>query len=351
MTAKSKYESGTVRFKKDGKAYVKTKNSWKKCKQDFSDAEAVIKLYKANHRLNLLIDNNEPKWLKGFLTKNHEPRGARIKFLPNGKELDVAFSLFAENLKIHDQDSEDHWDVIFQNKGGTFAYCYTLEKKKGHAQQKYKKVWQFDKVYSRLLRKVEQALKDENDYLAVPVYTLLKTYMRVGNEIYYKAHGHKGLTTLKNKDIQIKNNKVKFNYLGKDGVPILIEQRFSNSYIHRLRSLLKKTKSSDFIFTAPGSKHPLAEQHFKKAFKEYVGVEFYPHIVRSHYASRQVRDFLRSNKKVSKQEVDGLFLSIAHQLGHQRFVKKKQQWQDNATVTVSHYVQPELVEKVRARIV
>ncbi len=346
----SKYESGTVRFKKDGKAYVKTKSSWKKCKQDFSDAELVIKLYKAHQRLKVLVDQKDSQWLKGFLTKNKEVRGARIVVLPDGKKLDKAFSLFAENLKIHDQDSEDHWDVIFQNKGGTFAYCYTLEKKKGHAQQKYKKVWQFDKVHRKLLKKVELALKNKDDYLAVPMETLLKTYMRVGNEIYYKAHGHKGLTTLKNKDVQIKNNKVKFNYLGKDGVPILIEHKFSKCYVDRLRRLLKQTKSSGFIFTAPGSKHPLSEQHFKKAFRNYIGVEFYPHIVRSHYASKQVQNFLRNNKKVTKEEVNGLFLGIAHQLGHQRFVKKKQQWEDNATVTVSHYVQPELVERIRARI-
>ena len=351
MVSKPKYEIGTVRFKRNLQPYVRTRHSWKKCQQKFSGAEAVIRLFRANHRLGLLIDNKDSRWLKGFLTKDNEPRGARIKFLPDGKELDKAFSLFAENLKIHDQDSGDHWDVIFQNNGGTFAYCYTLEKKKGHARQKYKKVWQFDKVYQRLLKRVEQALRDENDYLAVPVYTLLKIYMRVGNEIYYKAHGHKGLTTLKNKDIRIKDNIVQFNYLGKDGVPIAIEQKFSKDYLQRLQRLLKQTKPSDFIFTAPGSKHPLSEQHFKKAFKGYVGIEFYPHIVRSYYASKQVRDFLRSNKKVSKQEVDGLFLRIAHQLGHQKFVKKKQQWEDNATVTVSHYVQPELVEKVRARMV
>jgi len=342
---KPSFELGTVRFKKNGQGYVKARFGWKKSKEFCQ----VVKLYKASGNLDLLVDQKDPKWLKGFLTKNGEVRGGRIFILPNGKKLDKAFSLFASDLRIHDQDSGDHWDVIFQNKGGTYAYCYTLEKKKEHSKRKYRKVWEFDKVHSKLLQEVEKGLRDKEDYLAVPLHTLLKTYMRVGNEIYYKAHGHKGLTTLKKKDVKVKGNLVTFNYLAKDGVPRLIEEKFSKTYIKRLQQLLKG-KRSEFVFTAPSSKHPLSEQYFKKAFMNYVGKEFYPHIVRSHYASKQVQEFLKGHRKISKEEMDQLFLDIAHHLGHRKFVKKKQQWEDSSSVTVSHYIQPELVEKVKSRI-
>lgn len=343
--------SGTVRFKtKDLLAYEWKNKSWAKTKKRFPEAEMVIKLFQAHKRLNLLIDPKNPEFLKGMLFPGKNIGGGRIDLLPDGKKIDKAFSLFSENLQIHDQQSGDHWDVIYRNKGGTFSYCYDLEKIRKHRQKKYSKVWRFDKLYPKLMQKVEKSLADKNDYFAVPMYTLLKTYMRVGNEIYYKLHGHKGLTTLKKKDIAIKSRTISFNYIAKDGVPNLVEQDFPEKYVQRLKEVLKKKKDADFVFTAPDSSHPLQEAHFKKAFKNYIGEEFYPHIVRSHYATKQVSEFLKKKRKISKQEAQKFFLQIASKLGHKKFVKKDNAWKESYSVTLSHYVQPELVDKIKSLI-
>lgn len=340
----------TVRIKaKDLKPYMKTSNSWKRIRQKFPEIDDVVRLFKASKNLKILLDKNDPRFLKGQSYKR-QSQGARINALPDGRKLDKAFSLFAKNLRIHDQDSEDHWDVLYQNKGGTYSYCYTLEKKELHRKRKYNKVVEFDKSYRKLLRNVSNALRDRSDHLSVPMYTLLRTHMRVGNEIYYKAHGHKGLTTLKKKDISIKGNKVKFNYLAKDGVPRLIEQEFPKIYVDRLKRHLKQLKKNDFVFTSCKTGHPLKEQEFKKAFAKYCGKEFYPHIVRSHYATSEVKKFLKGRKKAGREEVAKLYFSIAAELGHKRFVKKENKWKDNYSITVNHYIQPELVEKVKSLI-
>jgi hypothetical protein len=342
---------GTIRIKaKDLKPYKKTSRGWVKTKIDTNDLLKVVKLFKAHKNFNILIDTKNPDFIKGQLSKEGNIQGARINILPNGEKIDKAYSLFAKHLTVHDQSSDDHWDVIFQNKGGTFAYCYTLEKKQLHKTKKFKKVHKFDKVYSILSKKVTNALRNKKDHLAMPMYTLLKTKMRIGNEIYYKAHRHKGLTTLKKRDITIKGDIVKFNYLAKDGVPRLIEQKFPTPYILRLKDMMKKKKIDEFIFTMPNSLHPMPEQQFKKAFKEYCGQEFYPHIVRSHYATKEVKDFLKGKRKVSKEDMQNLFLSIAHDLGHKKFVKKENQWKDSYSVTVNHYIQPEIVEMIKSRV-
>ncbi|MBU1976351.1 MAG: hypothetical protein KKA62_00165 [Nanoarchaeota archaeon] len=340
-------EIGVVRIKtKDLQAYEKTAKSWKKSKLKFPEILKIIKLFKANNQFKILIDKKNPEFLKGQLSPDGNPQGARIDQLPNGEKIDKAFSLFADHLTIHDQDSEDHWDVIYQNKGGTYAYCYTLEKKKQHKDRKYHKVEEFNKCYNLLLRRVSSALKNKDDSLALPLYTLLKTYMRVGNEIYFKTHKHQGLTTLKKSDVKIKKDVVVFNYIAKDGVPRLIEKKFSKTYLDRLKRQISPLKPQEFIFTSSNG-HPLREPEFKKAFKQYCGKEFYPHIVRSHYATSKVKEFLKNRKKTSKEEVNALYLSIAAELGHKRFIKKENQWKDNYTVTINHYVQPELIEKVK----
>lgn len=342
-------EKGTIRVASgDLVAYCWNGKAWKKVKQDFLELKQVVKLFKAGKNFKVLIDTLNPEFLKGQLSPQGMSKGARINILPNGKKLDKAFSLFAPHLKIHDQDSHDHWDVLYQNKGGTWSYVYTLEKKQANRNSKYKKVDEFGKRYPSLLQNVEKNLSNHKDLMAVPMYTLLKTYMRVGNETYFKAHGHKGLTTLTKDNVKVKSNCVEFDYIGKDGVPIKISQEFPSEYLQRLKSLLRERKNQEYLFSKKGV--PLHEQDFKKAFQRYCGEEFYPHIVRSYYATSKVKEFLSNKRKASKGEIEKLFLSIAHDLGHRRFNPKIQGWQENYKVTVNSYIQPQLVERVNRMI-
>jgi hypothetical protein len=112
-----------------------------------------------------------------------------------------------------------------------------------------------------------------------------------------------------------------------------------------LKAITKPLKLTDFVFTHKS--HPISAHHFKKAFERYCGQEFYPHIVRSHYATTEARAFLHHRRNATKKEVQSLFLKIAGKLGHKKYVKKKNMWEDNSSVTVNHYIQPELVERVK----
>ena len=333
---------GTVRIKvKDLCAYEKTARSWRKCDKSVNNAHHIIELFLKHENVDVLIDKKDSRFFKGALLDG-KTKGARINILPDDRKLTGAFSLFGKNLMIHDEKSNEHWDVIYENPSG-YCYLYDTEKRECAVQNKYKKVKQFGKVYSLLTKNVVKSLRDKNDNLAVPMYTLLKTYMRVGNEIYYKAHGHKGLTTLKKKDISIDGNKVVFNYIAKDGVPLRIEEKFPKSYINRLKVLLGGKNA--FVFCSKTG-HPLRDTDFKHAFKKYCGKEFYPHIVRSYFATSEARAFLKSHRKASKDEIKNFLLSVADKLGHRRFDKKDKTWKDNYNVTVHHYINPELVEKI-----
>jgi hypothetical protein len=340
---------GTIRIKvKDLKAYEKTKSSWKISKKQFPNVKDIIAQFKSHKNFSFLVDKKNPEFLKGQLSKEGKPQGARINILPDNKKLDKAYSLFAEQLTIHDQSSHAHWDVLYKNPGGTYSYVYTLDKKAKAKQKKYCVVKEFSKYYPKLQRNVTKALS--KDDLALPMFTLLKTMMRVGSEIYYITHKHKGLTTLKKSDVKIRGNKVTFTYVGKDGVPNTIIEQFPAAYIKKLNSVLKPLKKSDFIFINKNTGHPLSDVHLKKAFKQYCGKEFYPHIVRSYYATLTTQNFLKQHQSASKEEVKELFTSIAHKLGHKKFSKKTGQWEESYNVTIHHYIRPDLVEKVKSLV-
>jgi len=349
---------GTIRIKAKGlKVYEKTRTSWKLSSAQLPDAMQVVKLFKAHGKFGFLVDKKDSRFLKGQLSPEGKCQGARINILPDGRKLDKAYSLFASHLTIHDETSNDHWDVIYHNPGGTWSYVYTLNKRRKAVNKKYKAVKEFEKRYPVLKRRVSAALRNKKDGMAVPMYTLLETCMRVGNEIYYKAHGHKGLTTLKKRDISIKGRSVTFNYKGKDGVPRLIVHEFPATYVSRLKDMMRPLKGSSFVFTNPSTGHPMRDREFKQAFKKYCGKDFYPHIVRSYYATMEAEKFLKAHrahkareasKKDMKKETLTLFKSIAEKLGHRRYIKKKHMWKENYNVTIHNYIQPDLVDKIKA---
>ena len=339
---------GTIRVKTLSlKPYVMTKNGWKRCKSDIDSLLQTVNLFKAHNLLDVLVDKKNPLFLKGLLGPDGKCKGARLNILPDGRKLDKSYSLFAKNLTIHDELSNEHWDVIYQNVGGTYSYLYTPEKIKRNRKQKYRKVKEFDKYHKTILKNAEKCLNNKKDDIAVPMYTLLKTYMRIGNEIYHKLNGHKGLTTLTAGDISIDKNCVEFAYRGKDGVPINIKEPFTNNYIHRLKENLAGKRKNEFVFVDTQTGHPFHDTHFMKAFKKYCGKEFYPHIVRSHFATKKVETFLNFKDKYTMKDVKELFLEIAEKLGHKKFNKKKEIWEDSFTVTVNHYIEPSLVEKLK----
>jgi len=276
---------GTIRIKVKGlEAVEKTKTSWKKTKYDILNIKRIIHLFKAHANFNSTVDTKDKNFLKGYITPNKKVGGERIGTLPNGGKLNKAYSLFAPHLRIHDETNDTHWDVIFQNPNGEYSYLYTKEKEKESSKKKYKKVKDFEKHLPKLKRNLNKAIKD-GELIALPLYTLLKTYMRIGNEHSYQTSGHKGLTTLKKQDTNIKKPKVRFKYIGKDGVPQTSIESYPDLYITKLQKNIGKLKKGDFIFTNKLG-HPLRDTDFEKAFEKYCGQKFYPHIVRSHYASK-----------------------------------------------------------------
>lgn len=338
-------QRGTLRIGTDLKTYEFTKDGWKTSKETLPNAQKVISLFKAHNNLKYLVDQKNPKFLKGQIWKG-KVQGARIDILPTGEKLDKAYSLFSPELTIHDESSHDHWDAIYKNPNGKYAYLYTQDKKNRAVKNKFKKVELFEKTYNKLQKAVINNLENKEDNFALPIYTMLKTCMRIGNEMHYKETGHKGLTTLKKQDIKIEKNKVHFNYIAKSGVPMNIIEEFPEDYIKKLKSKLSKIKNNDFVFTNSQNK-PLKDTEFMNAFQRYCGERFYPHIIRSYYATKKAKDFLKLHKKATKQEVNNLFMEIADKLGHKRFDKKTNGWKNSFTVTIHHYIQPQLVEKLQ----
>jgi len=320
----------------DGKLY-------RKSEVEFPDAVRVARLFKKHGNLELIRDG---RFLIGSVCDG-KIRGKRVDVLPDGKKLSKGYSLFAKDLVVHDERSSGHWDVLFRNPSGSFSYLYTLDKIRISKEKKFKIVDDFESCLPRLKRNLLRALGEDDLVLAMLV--LLKTKIRVGGEIYYKRNRHKGLTTLKKKDLDIKGDYVVFSFIGKDGVPQVLKKKFSKRVVAELKKVLRKRKRDDFVFLN-GGKRVFRDSDFEAGFERFCGERFYPHIVRSHFATREVEGFLRRSvrgKKRISEDAKKFCLKLAGELGHKKFSKKKGEWENSYEVTLHHYVRPDLVEKIR----
>jgi len=337
---------GSYRIKASDLSICKvTVESCKKCSVKFLEAISVAKLFKAHGNLKLIVDTKNKKFLKGGIS-NEKVFGERINILPDGRKLNKAYSLFSPGLTIHEEKSNSHWDVISKNPNGKFSYIYTIEKEKLSKRKKYKKVDEFEKCLPKLRHNLLKAINE--DGIVLPMLILLKTKMRVGNELYYKQNGHKGLTTLKKRDIKISGNKITFDYIAKDGVPMKIIENFPDEIIIKLQKLLKPLKVGDFVFT-DSKNRPLKDTSFEVAFEKYCGKKFYPHIIRSHYATKEAEVFLKSKDKLSKEDIKEFYLKIAGKLGHKKF-SKAHGWENSYQVTLHYYIRPDLVKKIEKKV-
>jgi DNA topoisomerase-1 len=89
-------------------------------------------------------------------------------------------------------------------------------------QTKFYRLLQFGKALPLIRKKVDKDLSlsgmPRDKVLAAVVALMEKTSIRIGSGLYEKLYGSFGLTTLKNKHVDIKGSQVKFCFKGKKGI-------------------------------------------------------------------------------------------------------------------------------------
>jgi DNA topoisomerase-1 len=87
---------------------------------------------------------------------------------------------------------------------------------------KFHRLYEFGKALPKIRAKVEEDMKkkelSQDKVLALIVSLMERTYIRIGNSGYEKLYGSYGLTTLKDKHVDVQGSEVKFCFKGKKGV-------------------------------------------------------------------------------------------------------------------------------------
>lgn len=162
---------------------------------------------------------------------------------------------------------------------------------RGRKQYRYHTVWnqmrnmtKFHRMipFAHLLPQVRKRIRRDlnlkgmqrQKVLAAVVQLLEKTLIRVGNEEYAKSNKSFGLTTLRNKHVTVKGNKVIFKFRGKSGVDHVID--VSDSRLARIIQRCQEI-SGQHLFDYKddeGVRQKITSEDVNQYLREIMGEEY-----------------------------------------------------------------------------
>jgi DNA topoisomerase-1 len=176
-----------------------------------------------------------------------------------------------------------------------------------------------------------------NKVLATVISLIEKTGMRIGNEFYEKLYGSFGLTTLKDKHVNIRSNTVKFAFRGKKGVEhqVSLQSKKLSKIVRQCREIPGKELFQ--YIDEEGKRQSIESGMVNDYIKAIAEGEFTAKDFRTWCGSVAALNALKEtgsfeNEKEAKKKIMEVLDKVSSQLGNSRTVCKK------------YYVHPSLFE-------
>ena len=119
-------------------------------------------------------------------------------------------------------DRRGHIQVTARDARGRKQYRYHHEYRKVRDETKFERIFEFSEILPRIRKQVESDLRKEGHrqerVLALVVLLLEKTLIRIGNDEYARQNRSYGLTTLRQRHVEVDGHEMRFEFRGKSGV-------------------------------------------------------------------------------------------------------------------------------------
>ncbi len=205
---------------------------------------------------------------------------------------------------------------------------------------KFHRMYLFGKVLPQIRKKIQKDMAQdgfpESKVLASVVGVMERTYIRVGSNGYEKLYGSYGLTTLKNKHVEVRGDTITFSFKGKKGVYHKISMK--SKKFSRIIKQCKAIPGSELFqyYDANGELKKIDSGQVNQYLKECAAEEVTTKDFRTWAGTLMMMRILKLAPPCEKQTeiqkiiVDG-FRQVSQKLGNTVAVCKK------------YYVHPELV--------
>lgn len=143
---------------------------------------------------------------------------------------------------------------------------------------KFYRMLQFGYALPQIRLNLEKDLSlktlEKRKVLAVVVSLMERTNIRIGNNVYEKLYGSFGLTTLKDKHVNIKGQKINFSFKGKKGIYHDIDLK--NAKLAKAVQNCKDIPGKELFqyYDEDGKRHPVDSGMVNDYIKEISGDDF-----------------------------------------------------------------------------
>ncbi|WP_439502795.1 DNA topoisomerase IB [Aminobacter ciceronei] len=125
------------------------------------------------------------------------------------------------------RDAKGHIQATGRDQRGRKQYRYHPKWSENRGQAKFASLAAFAKALPRLRKRINRDLGrrglPRDKVLAAIVWLLDNAMIRIGNAMYARDNGSFGLTTLRNRHVEIEGSKLKFAFKGKSGKEWLVK--------------------------------------------------------------------------------------------------------------------------------
>ncbi len=276
--------------------------------------------------------------------------GSNFKYYQDEKEIKDLDTLIRIKYLVIPPAWTDAW-ICSQPNGhlqatgidakGRKQYRYHSLWNKMRSETKYFRLYEFGKSLPAIRQQLDKDVASQGLHLkkilATVVLLMERTSIRVGNSLYEKLYGSFGLTTLKNRHVNIKGSTIRFVFKGKKGVHHAISLKS-----RRLANIVQKChdipgKELFQFYDDAGNTHAIDSGMVNEYIQEISGAEFSSKDFRTWagtsfaLAMCKEKGDVETEKEMKHNTVE-ILDEVAKRLGNTRTVCRK------------HYVHPLIIE-------
>jgi len=229
-------------------------------------------------------------------------------------------------------DPRGHLQAVGRDARGRKQYRYHPRWREVRDETKYHRIIGFAKALPRIRRRTAGDLRHRKltreKVLALVVQLLEKTLIRVGSDEYARENQSFGLTTMRDRHVNVKGPRVKFSFRGKSGVEHDID--LDDQRLARVIKACRDIPGYDLFqyYDEDGERHPIGSEDVNAYLKEITGEDYTSKDFRTWtgtvLAAQLLKDFeeVDSDAKAKKNIVSAVE-AVAKRLGNTKAVCRK----------------------------
>ncbi|HXA09760.1 MAG TPA: DNA topoisomerase IB [Chthoniobacterales bacterium] len=225
-----------------------------------------------------------------------------------------------------------HLQATGRDERGRKQYRYHDRWREERDENKYEKMIVFGQALPGIRRRINRDLKrrglPREKVLATVVQLLERSLIRIGNEAYAKENKSFGLTTMRNRHVEVKGAKVRFRFRGKSGQAHDIDTE--DRRVARIIKKLQELPGQEIFqcLDAKGGQHQVTSDEVNQYLRETTGEEFTAKDFRTWAGTIMAATVLQAqepfeNKSQAKKNIKNAIGAVARVLGNTPAVCRK----------------------------